>query len=167
MSLLEILTPQPNFPDEDLQEDNIAHVEYYLQNDPGTLVYEKDLRESMRMLHVVGHNALQICGVEVDYSEDEYHAFCEGFAALEYASILVRQKQLSGSMMIANTRNLLIDMGEMTDFEVASRHGVWMEAHPNTFGVVTKAGAVRSETMKQLQARAVGAHIASELQAAA
>lgn len=164
MSALELLTAQPNFPDEDLAEKNVPHVEFYLQHEKSNEAFEQHLRESMRVVHRIGHNALEIVGVEVDYSEAEYNAFCGGFAALEYTSMLVREKQHDSGMLIANTRNILIESGEMADFEIASLYAVWAEAHPNTHGVMIDTGAVRGETMKQLQARAMGACVAGVLQ---
>ena len=163
MGLFETLTPQPYFPDEDLQEVNAAHISYYLQHNPESVALEKSFHDSMRTLHQIGHNALEICGIKVDYSQDEYHAFCSGFAAIEYTSTLIRERQHDTTMVVANARNLLIDAGEMADFEVASRYGTWVEEHPNTHGVIVDAGAARGETMKQLQLRTAGAHLASEI----
>ncbi len=164
MSALELLTSQPNFPDEDLAEKNVPHVEFYLQHERSNEAFEHHLRDSLRIVHKIGHNALEICGVTIDYSEAEYNAFCGGFAALEYTSMLVREKQQNDTLLIANTRNILIESGEMVDFEVASRYATWTEAHPNTYGVIVDTGAARGETMKQLQARTMGACVAGVLQ---
>lgn len=166
MSTLELLTSQPNFPDEDLAEKNIPHVEFYLQHERSNEAFEQHIRKSMHIVYKIGHNALEIFGVEVDYSEAEYRAFCGGFAALEYTSMLVREKQHDSTMLVTNTRNILINTGEMVDFEVASLYATWTETHPNTHGVVIDTGAARGETMKQLQARAMGACVAGVLQGA-
>ena len=84
MSTLELLTSQPNFPGEDLAEKNVPHVEFYLQHERSNEALCHHFRESLQVIHKLGHNALMIHGAEMDYSEDEYNAFCDGFAALEY-----------------------------------------------------------------------------------
>lgn len=167
MRSLEVLTPQPNFPNEDLNEANLPHVEYHLSHIHAEQTYAESLRTSLHMLHFTGHQALQICGVEVDYSEKEYNAFCDGFAAFEYISMLVNAKVHDGTIAVANVKELLIDSGELVEFEIANHYKAWLDTHPNTHGVITEIGAYRGETMKQLHARAIGAQIACDLQMAA
>lgn len=164
MNKLEVLQTQPDFPKEDLVETNVPFVGYLLRHEQSDRPYAEHLRGSLRTLHVTGHHALEICGIKVDYSEDEYHAFCAGFAALEYTTTVVGRKVYSGDIAVQKTKNLLINGVDMAEFEFADRFKAWQESHPNTHGVIVEAGAEQGETMKQLQARAMGAEMAWELQ---
>lgn len=120
----------------------------------------------MRPLHLVGHQALRFCNVAVDYTEQEYQAFCGGFAALEYVSQLVREKLQDDTLVVANAKSLLLDTGEMVDLEVSQRYKWWLEVQPHTYGVIVESGVQRGETIKQLHARTMGALVARELQLA-
>jgi len=162
-----IIKRQPDFPNEDLTENNAAQIEYYLQHERGESAYVNYLKESLRMVHITGHQALEILGIEVDYSEKEYDAFCSGFAALEYAAQLVNPRLIDGSLAVKRTKSLLVDGADFADLEIADRFAVWESTHPNTYGVIVDAGASQGETMKQLHARAIGAQIAYEFQRAA
>ena len=163
MSLLETLTTQPNFPSEDLAEKNIPHVEFYLQHERSNEALREHFRGSLRMVHQLGHNALLVHGANVDYSEREYNAFCDGFAALEFTSTLVRKRQLDTAMMVANTRTTLIEGGDIAELLIAEEYPTWLENHPNTMEVITDAGVNSGETMKQLHARSMGAFVAGRL----
>lgn len=164
MSQFEIFTPQPGFPNDDLTEVNASHVEYMLHHDRVSDAYADMLRGSLRQLHTLGHSALSICGIEVEYSEKEYDSFCAGFAALEFTRTLVAGTQYDGGLAVANTKDLLIDTGDIAEFELADRYDAWMKTHPQTFGTMANIGAARGETMQQLHARTIGAHVASGLQ---
>lgn len=164
MSSLELLSSQPHFPDEDLIESNVAHVEYYLHHEPEPTAYEHHLRDSLRMVHKLGHDALQRFGVDVLYAEDEYYSFCSGFASIEYTGVLVRERQYDQGMLITNAKSLFIDAGTIGDAILSNNHERWMSEHPNTYGVVVGAGEARDESMRQLHSRVMGAHVASRLQ---
>ncbi len=164
MSALELLVPQPNFPDEDLTENNSAHVEYYLQHEAAPTAYERHLKDSLRMVHKLGYDALQRFGVDVAYAEDEYYSFCSGFASIEYTGVLVRERQHDQNMLITNAKSLFIDAGMIGDVILSNNHQRWMSEHPNTYGVVVGAGEARGESMRQLHSRIMGAHVASRLQ---
>ncbi len=167
MAVFETLNPQPNFPQEDLSETNASFIRYLLLNERSDQSYALFLRSSLRMLHVTGHNALQICGITVDYSEKEYQAYCSGFAALEYTTHLVRRTAIDTELAARATKRLFIDTPDMADFEIADRFAAWKESHPNTHDTIIEAGAEQGETMKQLYARAIGAEMAWELQSVA
>lgn len=164
MTHLSVIERQPNFPNEDLTDSNVDHVRYYLSEIHDDAAYANFLRDSLRMLHQTGHQALQICGVEVDYSEAEYFAFCEGFAAFEYVSTLVNPRLYDGNIAVANARELLVKNADFADLELANHHAAWFQTHPNTHGVIINAGAEKGETMKQLQVMGMGAQIACEFQ---
>ena len=167
MAVFETLDPQPNFPTEDLSETNASFIRYFLINERSDQSYALFLRPSLRMLHVTGHSALQICGIEVDYSEREYAAFCAGFAALEYTTHIVRRSAINTELAARATKRLFIDAPDMADVEIADRFTAWKESHPNTHGTIVDAGAEQGETMKQLHVRAIGAEMAWELQSVA
>lgn len=163
MNRLELLTTQPDFPNEDLSEANVPHVEYYLGERRYEAASAEYFRQSLRMLHITGHQALQICGIEVDYSEKEYVAFCKGFASFEHMSMLVNPRPYDGMLAVANTRELLVESA-IAEFEIADHYKAWLTTHPNAYGVVIESGAAQGEGMKQLHARAIGAQLACELQ---
>ena len=164
MSELSLLSRQPEFPKEDLSDTNAAFMEYLLRHEQSNQSYADMLRSSLRPLHVTGHYALKLSGIEVDYSQAEYEAFCEGFAAFEYTHALVSQQLYNGDIAVQKTRRLFVDGKDLADFELADRFAAWQNSHPNTHGVIVTAGAEQGETMKQLQSRAMGAEIAWELQ---
>ncbi len=166
MTHLEVLRPQPSFPREDLSEANATQIGYYLNHERGDKPYSNFLRGSLRGIHATGHQALQIFGVSVDYTPAEYDAFCNGFAALEYTSLLVNPRQYNGTVAVRKTQQILINGGEIAPILISDRYKAWLKSHQNTHGVIVDAGAKAGETMKQLHARGIGAQIASDLQTA-
>ncbi|MGV9001868.1 MAG: hypothetical protein ACOH18_02840 [Candidatus Saccharimonadaceae bacterium] len=166
MPELEVFKRQPNFPKEDLSDANAAYVEYLFRHEQGSRAYASWLHPHLRSIHATGHHTLIVCGVEVDNSDAEYDAFCEGFAALEYTSNVVGQRLYSGETAIAKVGRLFINRAHMVEFDLATRFTAWQQSHPNTYGTIVNAGLEQGETLKQLQARGVGAEIAWELQVA-
>lgn len=166
MPSLEVFQPQPDFPDEDLLESNALYMQHLLRHEKSDRVYAHQLGESLRQVHRTGHQALQICGVEMAYSQAEYAAFCGGFAAHEYTAVVVSQKPYSIEVASSKTRQLLIDQPILADLEIAERFKAWQDFHPTTYGLIIEAGEEQGETLQQLQARAMGAAIARELQVA-
>ncbi len=57
-------------------------------------------------------------------------------------------------------------MNILSDLEIAERFKAWQDLYPTTYGLIIDAGEERGETLQQLQARAMGAAIARELQVA-
>lgn len=164
MTQFEVPYAQPEFPKEDLHESNAAYVEYLLRHEQSNRPYADMLRGSLRTMHSTGHQALQLCGITLDYSQAEYEAFCEGFAALEYTTTVIGQHLYDGDLAVTKTKLLFIDEVDMAEFELADRFTAWQQSHPNTYGVIVNDGEAQGETMKQLQARAIGAEMAWELQ---
>lgn len=167
MNTFETLQRQPNFPNEDLQDGNVNMVEYYLEEIQGSQAHAEHLRESLRMVHITAHEALRLCGIEVEYSQQEYDTFCKGFASFEYMSLLVNPRELNGAALIQNTKELLINPGDNADVGIAERRENWIKVFPNVYGLVVDAGARQGDSFPQLQSRTIGAQIACELQMAA
>ncbi len=164
MPSINVLQHQPDFPNEDLCDSNAPLVEYYLRERPSDISHAEYLGNSLIMVHHTGHYALRLCGIDVDYSEQEYLAFSRGFAAFEYMSLLVNPRQYNGSLAVRNTSELLVDAGDLADLELANRRKVWPAMYPNAFGVIASVGSSRGQTMKQLHAATLGAQVACELQ---
>lgn len=166
MTSLEVFQPQPEFPNEDLLESNVLYMTHLLRHEKSDQVHAEQLGESLRQVHVAGHQALQICGIEVAYSQSEYAAFRAGFAAHEYTTMVIRQKPYSLTTAAAKTQSLFIDQPALADLEIAERFKAWQDLHPTTYSLIVSAGEEQGETMQQLQARAMGAAIARELEVA-
>jgi hypothetical protein len=167
MPSFEVLNRQPNFPNEDLSEANMPMIEHYLQRDAGVESRAEHSKALLRQIHVTAHEALRHCGVALDYTPEEYAAFCNGFASYEYVSLLVNPRVISGAVLINNVRYILTDKGDLTDIELSERFDGWAKSYPNLREVVLDAGIQKGETMQQLQTRLVGLQIATELEMAA
>lgn len=163
MTEFTVLHSQPNFPKEDLSNSNANYISYFLRKGESH-PYAEHLKESLRPVHITGHQALEICGISIDYAQREYDAFCEGFAAFEYALTLVRPTLYDGDTAVRQTKQLFIDGADLADLELADKYKLWQKLNPNTYGVILNAGIREGETIKQLHARSIGASIASALQ---
>ena len=164
MSGLEIIRHQPDFPNEDLKDANVPLMEFYLKEMHEAKAHAHFLAESMRPLHLTAHYALQQAGVEVQYTPQEYEAFCKGFAALEYISLMVNPRYIREQLIVKNVHTLLTSSGAIPEIEIADRREAWIDMYPNIHEVVVNTGVADGETMPQLHSRAIGAQIASELQ---
>ena len=158
------LHSQPYFPYEDIEDGNLPFVRYYLETESSDKAYGHELQKSLRPLHDLGHQALQILGIQLDYSKDEYDSFCAGFATFEYTARLLGKVAYDQAAAIQKTKSLLIDNEFLADAEIADHFAKWCTSHPNLYGVVLDRGVKEDDSMKQLQARAVGAEIAWEFQ---
>lgn len=172
---LELFKPQPDFPKEDLHDTNVPYMEQLLRHEGSDRSYAELLKGSLRQLHITGHQALQAADIKVDYSEEEYNAFCAGFAALEYTAGIVGQKLYNGELAVGKVGRLLLNRADARDTElrevfiaqqVRDRFMAWQQTHPNTHGVILGPGIEQGETMEQLQARSIGAELAWELRSA-
>lgn len=167
MKQFETITLQPDFPNEDLHEHNVPLIEFYLQEMHEPRTHATFLKESMRPLHLTAHHALQLSGVEVVYDPDEYDAFCNGFAAFEYISLLVNPRHIREQLIVKNVHMLLTANDIIPELDMADRRQAWMDMYPNVTGVITNETIAHAETLPQLYSRAIGAQIACEMQMAA
>lgn len=164
MSQLEVIQHQPNFPNEDLDDANVPIVEFFLQENPEAVSHARYLNESFRPVHKTAHYALQHAGVKVEYTPAEYDAFCKGFAAFEYISLIVNPRYIREQLIIKNTHRLLTAVEALPEIELADSRELWMESYPNINDVLIDTGSREGETMAQLHSRSMGAQIAYELQ---
>ena len=164
MKSLEVFRPQPDFPNEDIHEVNALYMKYLFRHEQSDRSYADHLTGSLRALHLTGHQALQVCGIDMDYSLVEYQAFCAGFADHEYTAAVVGQRVYDGELAVAKTRELLVEGDLTSDLEIAERFNAWRDLHPNTHDLIVDVGVECDETIQQLQSRAMGAALARELQ---
>ena len=167
MSELVVIKRQPNFPNEDLDEKNVPIMEFYLHEHHEADSHAKYLSETLRPIHLTAHYALQLSGVEVDYTPDEYEAFCKGFAAFEYVSLMVNPRHVREQLVVRNVHTLLTANDVIPEIELADRRQPWVETFPNVNDVLTHASVQQGETLPQLYSRTMGAQVAWELQKAA
>lgn len=161
---LEIIRRQPDFPNEDLSKENIPFMEYYLKEMHESKSHARHLEETLRPLHLTAHHALQLSGIEVVYSPEEYESFCKGFAALEYISLIVNPRHVREQLVVQNVHTLLTATGIIPEIEMADRRAAWVDMYPNVNEVVVTSSVADEETLPQLYSRAIGAQVACELQ---
>lgn len=164
MPELEVIKPQPDFPNEDLANENVAFVDYFLKERTEARSYAQSLESTMRPLHLTAHYALELVGVNVAYTPEEYTAFCKGFASFEYMSLLVTRRHVAEQLFARNALMLLTGEAVIPEIDMATRRAAWIDLYPNVNDVVLKGSVVDGETMPQLYSRAMGAQIACELQ---
>lgn len=164
MSAIEVIKRQPDFPNEDLANENIALMEFYLKEMHEATTHARILAESMRPLHLTAHHALQLSGIEVKYTPEEYEAFCKGFAALEYISIMVNPRHIREQLVAKNVHTLLTATDILPELNMATRRDAWIGMYPNVNEVLVNSSVAQGETMPQLYSRTIGAQVACELQ---
>lgn len=166
MNSFEVIKHQPNFPNEDLDEKNVHIMEFFLTENHEATTHAKFLGESMRPLHLTAHYALELSGVEVDYTPAEYDAFCKGFAAFEYVSLMVNPRHVREQLVVKNVHRLLTG-AVIPELEVAERRQAWVNGFPNVNDVLAGVSSKEGESLPQLYSRTIGAQMAWEFQKAA
>ena len=158
-----VLENQPGFPDEDLTTPNAGFVSYQLTATHAERAHAVSLGENLVPLFRIGHEALQIRDLPTEDSRVSYEAFRDGFAAAEYAMTIVRQRIYSGDRAVGHTRELL-RAGAAAPNRLADDYHGWLNDFPNTFGVIADVSIDRGDTIKQSQARCIGACVATAFQ---
>lgn len=183
---------QPDFPNEDLTDNNASMLAYQLQSEAGLLAQSEQLQQHQRYVHLIADRALKFLGIKTDYAEEELFSFSHGFASFETISDVVRPPHVY-DMHLARQRveQLFVDTRDFFDIEIeefnramdegrdpqppsrdrpapelelANRHGILPEHFPNTYDVIVGIGEARHETTSQLQIRTAGAQLAYSLQ---
>lgn len=160
---LMIFETQPDFPDKDLTETNAAYLAHILTNDESERAHAAAFETNLVPLFRLGHEALQMCELPSEDSRVSYDAFCDGFAASEFAMRYVNAQPYNGTRAVAATHEL-IRSGVTASIELSDQYLDWLESHTNTFGMVADVSTARHDTIKQTQARAIGACTAIILQ---
>lgn len=164
MSELEVIKHQPNFPNEDLAAANVPFMKYYLQEGTEVASQTRQLGETLRPIHLTAHHALQLSGIEVKYTPNEYDAFCKGFATFEYASLMVKHRFARQQLVVGNVHRLFTSSEALPEIELADNRQDWMETYPNVNDVLFGAGRGEGEELPELYSRSMGAQVAWELQ---
>lgn len=156
--------PQPEFPVEDISEENAAMAAHYLESAPEPEVYAARNFENLRFLHKIGNSALIGAGIPVEYSESEYRAFCHGFSTMDYLTVLVGSRPYKTIYTEGHAaNNFFMQYGDIAELKLQERSEHWIDTHPNTLEVMRTVADSRNETLKEYASRAMGAQIAGEL----
>lgn len=151
-----VLENQPSFPDEDLSETNAAYVSHDLTTNQSERSHGASFETNLVPLFRLGHEALQMNALPSEDSRVSYDAFCGGFAASEFAMALVRPRLYDGTRAVEATGELLRS-GVTAPITLADQYRDWLDTHANTFGVIADVSIARGDTIKQTQARSIGA----------
>lgn len=156
--------PQPEFPVEDISEENAAMAMHYLESAPEPEVYADKNFENLRFLHKIGNSALIGAGIPVEYTESEYRAFCHGFSTMDYLTVLVgsrQYKKIHTDGFAVN--NFFMQYGDIVELKLQERSEAWIDNHPNTLEIMRTVAGYRNENLREYASRAMGAQIAGEL----
>lgn len=183
---------QPDFPNEDLTENNALYLRYLLADEPGVIARANEIAPHQRHIHALADSAMRLLNITTNYDPSELAAFSHGFASFETMNDLVHQPRIydikpahariaalfvdTRSLLEIETEELLSAVAEERDIQpvshdklapevdLANRHSILPDYFPNTYDVVIALGEARDETPEQLQMRAAGAQIAHSLQ---
>lgn len=163
MSILIGFESQPDFPIEDISQNNAAMADIYLDSAVEPEVYSALYRTKLQMLHDIGNAALMGADISPGNNRGEYMAFCDGFGTVDYLARLLDSRpyrQLEGG---SSMKRLFLDQGEMVELAVWERREMWLDTHPNVAEIMRKQADTKEETNKEFAARLIGAQIASEI----
>lgn len=167
MPSLETIQLQPDFPNEDLDDENVPFVEHNILTQPESGAYVNTLStgpNSMVYVYRQAHCALRMCGIDAEYTKASYQSFLGGFADFEQMSLLVRPRPYDGKTAVRRTKELLVDTGDLAEVVMSDGLAKWKHQLPNAYGVIINHGDKAGESMKEIQARTAGAYVACVLQ---
>lgn len=164
-SKLIVLETQPDFPAQDLSLHNADMLgTYYLRHTAGLEGETERLFEHQRALFEVAQLSLWLRNIVVDNAPKEYRSFTGGFAAYELVQMLVTGSSYDTELAVMRADLHLINSNTAPFIEIAERNALWPYERPNLYQAITDSGKAKEETEAQLQARAIGAQLAFELQ---
>lgn len=159
----------------------------------GLDAHAEQLEAAQRYIHLIGNRAMAFLGVKTRYDEDELRSFSHGFASLETISAVVQPPRVYDiqaamravheifvdttdgielehkELLLATTEGRepqpIVRERPLVDVELADRHTAWAQQNPNTYDVIVEIGSQKSEKVRQIHARTMGAHVAYLLQA--
>lgn len=155
--------PQPDFPDEDISQNNAAMASWYLQTGAEREAYLDNYHNSMQLLHNLGNAALVYMDTKPGNNRQEYTAFCKGFATIDYLSVLLNSRPFQQINDGVGMDKFILQPDSFADVELAKRVASWRSSHENTLTLLLEASDIYSESPKQFTARLIGAQVASEL----
>lgn len=163
-----LLRDQPNFPNEDLTDENASVLDHHLAMMGKVEAGMEHYMKTMRMVYRTAHSALMGMGIDTREHPTEYTAFCHGYATFDVMLLMVnmqRPRAYDSELAARKFRDMFLADEELGDLELAMRRTAWMSTYPNAYDVTIKSGERRNETMSQLQARAMGTQIGWDMQA--
>lgn len=158
------LEKQPDFPDRDLTDANAEMIgDYYLPETQSVAIEAERLSEHQRALFqsLIGVLALRESEVQIEDEPQAYRAFTLGFASYEFIQLLVTESAYDTSKAAVRLQSLYT--GPET-ISFSERVPLWPDRRPNIYRTVIKQGLDSDEPNEILQARALGAQVAFELQ---
>ncbi|HEY8992665.1 MAG TPA: hypothetical protein VIM37_02335 [Candidatus Microsaccharimonas sp.] len=158
-----VLEQQPDFPGEDLSENNADMLRYYLRSEGGLDTEVARLYEHQRVLFEMARLTLWLRNIEIDDAPKDYQSFTHGFASYELIQSVVTGTTYDTARAAQRANKYLIT-NQAPEIDAAQRSAAWPFERPNLYGAIATSGEARGETMKQLHARVVGAQLAFELQ---
>jgi len=160
-----VLETQPDFPAEDLSEQNADILGlHYLQHTVGLEGEAERLFEHQRAMFELAQLALWVRNIRIDDAPREYRSFTQGFAAYELVQSLVTGAAYNTELAVMRADLHLINSNNPPFAEIAERSVFWPFERPNLYQAISTAGEARAESEAQLHARMIGAQIAFELQ---
>lgn len=159
------LRTQPDFPAEDLSENNADILGiHYLRHTMGLEQEAERLFEHQRALFELARFSLWLRDVQVEDAPSEYRSFTHGFASYELIQTLVTGAAYNTGLAVMRADLHLINSNNAPIVEIAERNVLWPFERPYLYQAITAGGEARAETPSQLHARVIGAQLAFELQ---
>ena len=158
------LEKQPDFPDRDLTDANADIIgDYYLPETQAVALEAKRLAEYQRPFFeaIIGVLAMRQASIQIPNEPDSYRGFTLGFASYEFMQLLVTESPYDVAK--AATRLQSLYTGSET-ISLTERVEIWPDKRPNIYRTIVKQGLDSDEPNELLQARALGAQVAFELQ---
>ncbi len=155
--------PQPDFPVEDINEQNAAMADYYLTHSEESKAYVNIYQQTLQRMYRVGNAALQYSGTNPGNNSGEARAFCHGFATIDYVATLLDSRPFKQIANGAGMGYFYLQHTGFEDVELAKRIAPWRQSHEKTLELLLSASDRHNESPKQFSARLVGAQVASEL----
>jgi hypothetical protein len=151
---------QPDFPASDLSEQNAEVLPYILDDASGVEAHAQVLQDHQRAAYDMAYRVLRMGDRLTRYTQRDYQAYTRGFAAFEAIASIVRPVTEYDTSYAANKLAKLI----LSPARMLASAQSWPSIRPNTHDAVTTIGLRRGETLSELRARSLGAHLAFELQ---
>ena len=155
--------PQPDFPVEDISDQNAEMAKYYLEATHDVQSYVGVHRQSLQVLHGIGNSALKWLGKSPADNKGEYIAYCHGFTTVDYIATLLNSRPFVQLASGVGMDQLYIQPDSLVDIELGERIPSWRASHENVLALLLDVSDRCGETSKQFDARLVGAQTASEL----
>lgn len=144
---------QPDFPLEDINEQNAAMAEIYLATRTESEAYTEIHHDTLRVLHNVTNTTLANVGLQPANNRGEFTAFCHGYTMVDYLAVLINSRPFETLQNGASMNQLFLyyddtfpevlteeeekerdALGNMADhmiaIRLAERREMWLETTP-------------------------------------